>query len=368
MHGDMMRRDAAHSIIEVCRQGLDPDTLRKRILPLLKRAVPSDGVWWATADPATLLFTGSYQENIPESTKPYFLVNEFIANDVNKWTAVARDRHGVRTLREATDGVMSRSARYSEIFEPLGFEDELRAVFRVQGASWGFVCLHRQAKRPFLAEDAAFMKAIGPHVALGLRAGLVVGALDDTRLDAAPGVVLLSPELAITGWTPAAEPWLEELGYVGGEGAPLPTELLAVAARLRAGADDDSSIPRLRVRTRAGRWAILHAARLATPHGHSMALIIDTASAAEVAPIIMLAYGLSAQERMITGLVCQGMSTLEIAANAGISSNTVQDHLKSIFDKVGVRSRRELVVQILRDHYVPHARTRDPIGPSGYFA
>ena len=82
----------------------------------------------------------------------------------------------------------------------------------------------------------------------------------------------------------------------------------------------------------------------------------------------MLAYGLSAQERTITGLVCQGMSTIEIAGHVGISSNTVQDHLKSIFDKVGVRSRREVVVQILRDHYVPHAQSPRPVGLSGFLA
>src|SRR5579863_2004743 len=137
MNGDIMRRDAAQSILEVCQLGLGPEALRARLLPLLKRAVPADGIWWATADPATLLFTGTYQEEIPASTKPYFVQNEFGADDVNKWSDVARDRDGVRTLIQATDGVMSRSARYSEIFQPLGFADELRAVFRVSGATWG---------------------------------------------------------------------------------------------------------------------------------------------------------------------------------------------------------------------------------------
>jgi DNA-binding CsgD family transcriptional regulator len=368
MHGDIMRRDATQSIIEVCQMGLDPETLRSRLLPLLKRAVPADAVWWATSDPATLLFTGTYQEEIPATAKPFFLHNEFVADDVNKWTEVARHKDGVRTLREATDGVMSRSSRYSEIFQPLGLGDELRAVFRVHGASWGFVCLHRETQRPFLPADVLFMKRIAPHVALGLRAGLVAATLDDADVGAAPGVVLLSAELAVTGWTPAAEPWLEELGYTSGPNAPLPTELLAVAARLQGRTDPESAIPRLRIRTRAGRWAVLHASRLPTRDGDAIAVIIDHASAAEVAPIIMLAYGLSAQERTITGLVCQGMSTIEIAGHAGISSNTVQDHLKSVFDKVGVRSRRELVVQILRDHYVPHAQSRRPVGLSGFFA
>ncbi len=191
MNGDIVRRDAAQSIIEACQTGLGPDALRARLLPLLKRAVPADGIWWATADPATLLFTGTYQEEIPAKTKPYFVQNEFGADDVNKWTDVARDKDGVKTLIQATDGVMSRSARYADIFKPLGFGDELRAVFRVNGASWGFVCLHREAQRPFSAQDSLFMKAISPHVALGLRAGVVAATLDATPVDAAPGVVLL---------------------------------------------------------------------------------------------------------------------------------------------------------------------------------
>jgi DNA-binding CsgD family transcriptional regulator len=368
VNGDIMRRDAAQSIIEVCQLGLGPDALRARLLPLLKRAVPADGIWWATADPATLLFTGTYQEEIPAATKPYFVQNEFMADDVNKWTDVARDKDGVKTLLQATDGVMSRSPRYTDIFQPLGFADELRAAFRVNGASWGFVCLHRETQRPFSAQDVLFMRAISPHVALGLRAGVIAATLDETPVDASPGVVLLSADLAATGWTPAAERWLDELGYEGGRNAPLPTEILAVAAQLRGRTDPDAGIPRLRVRTRTGRWAVLHASRLPTRDGDAIAVIIDSAAAAEVAPIIMLAYGLSAQERVITGLVCQGMSTIEIAAETGISTNTVQDHLKSIFDKVGVRSRRELVVQILRDHYVPHAQAGGSIGPSGYFS
>jgi DNA-binding CsgD family transcriptional regulator len=368
MTGDIMRRDVAQSIIELCQLGLDPETLRAHVLPRLRRAVPADGLWWATSDPATLLFTGTYQEQIPERTKLYFLENEFISDDVNKWIDVARDPDGVRTLHQATRGVMSQSARYKEIFHPLGFGDELRAVFRAEGACWGFLCLHREAPRSFSSEDALFLKSIASHVALGLRAGLVIGALDAADVTRAPGVVLLSPELAVTGWTPAAELWLEELGYAGGRDASLPTELLAVAARLQTPTTPDSQVTRLRVRTRAGRWAALHASRMPTAGGDAIAVIIDHASAAEVAPIIMLAYGLSEQERTITGLVCQGMSTLEIAGVAGISANTVQDHLKSVFDKVGVRSRRELVVKIFRDHYAPHAQARRGLGPSGYFS
>ena len=81
----------------------------------------------------------------------------------------------------------------------------------------------------------------------------------------------------------------------------------------------------------------------------------------------MLAYGLTEQERKVTGLVCRGGSTAQLAAELRISPYTVQDHLKSVFEKVGVRSRRELVATILREHYLPGAKAGRPLGASGYF-
>jgi hypothetical protein len=59
----------------------------------------------------------------------------------------------------------------------------------------------------------------------------------------------------------------------------------------------------------------------------------------------------------------QGRSTKEIAATLFLSAYTVQDHLKAIFNKTGVRTRNELVGQIFLEHYVtkwepvPDART-----------
>ncbi len=55
----------------------------------------------------------------------------------------------------------------------------------------------------------------------------------------------------------AAELWLEELG--GGKRYPLPIEVFAVAAKLRALDHTDGLIPRLRVCRRAGHWALLRA-------------------------------------------------------------------------------------------------------------
>lgn len=183
----------------------------------------------------------------------------------------------------------------------------------------------------------------------------------------APGLVVLAPDGSFISSTTAGEQWLAELGHPEPERHGLPAEVQALAARLQRPGAPDGELPRLRMRTRAGRWAVLHASQLASPEMQAVAVIIEEPSPGELAPILMMAYGLTKQEQTVTRLVCRGLSTHELADRLHITTNTVQDHLKSIFDKIGVRSRRELVTAILQEQYLPRAMARQPVGPSGFF-
>lgn len=167
--------------------------------------------------------------------------------------------------------------------------------------------------------------------------------------DNSPGLVLLDDDGGVAGVNAAGRQWLEELG--AGPRGDLPLELLAVVARLRTDEGTSAVSPRLRVRTRAGRWVVLHASWLGTPPWRRVAVIIERATPDEVLPVLLAAYGFTPQERRITGFVCRGLSTIEIAGRLRVTTNSVQDHLKSIFAKTGVRSRRELVALLLRRQY-----------------
>jgi DNA-binding CsgD family transcriptional regulator len=352
------------AIEDACHAQLDLPALRDSVLPRLRRAVPIDALWWASVDPATLLFTQAYREEIPESTGPYFVENEFLRSDVNRWTEVAREPGGVKTLIEATGGRSATSARYRDVFEPLGLEDELRAVLRTQGSVWGFLCLHREAGARFSTDEARLIRRIAPHIAEGMRLGLLVQTTGADVTDG-PGLLLLAADGSVISANLAADHWLEELR--GPADTDLPIEIRALATQLRDPHQADPRPRRVRVRTRTGRWAVLHASWMTASDRRAVAVIIEQATPEQLTPIVMDAYGLTHQERALSALVFQGLSTAEISARLHITEHTVQDHLKSIFDKTGVRSRRELVATVLRKRYLPRARAGDPIGPSGYF-
>ena len=84
-----------------------------------------------------------------------------------------------------------------------------------------------------------------------------------------------------------------------------------------------------------------------------MAVILQGAAPASIAPLIAAAYGLSRRERELTELILQGRVTADIATRLFLSPHTVQEHLKSIFTKTGVGSRRELVGAVFMRHYQP---------------
>ena len=357
----------AAAIVSVCHRGLPPDRLKVEVLTLLRRVVPVDALWWATSDPATLLFTQAFREGIPDRTISYLVDNEVSGHDINQWTELAQYHPGVRSLVRATGGTPEASARFRDVFQPLGLGDELRAVLRTGDDCWGLLCLHRAAGSPFSDQETQFVRHLAPHLGHGIRAGLLMAsALDGSATDA-PGLVVVDSAGEIVAATVAARGWFAELGHHATAGSPVPTEVATAAALLRR--STGAPAPRLRVRTNAGRWVVLHASYLtgAQRGTDQIAVIIEAATPVEVAAVIMRAYGLTERERTVTGLVCQGRSTAEIAATLWISANTVQDHLKSVFDKTGVRSRRELIATILRDHYLPALHQSRPVAATGFF-
>jgi DNA-binding CsgD family transcriptional regulator len=362
-------------IIRLCHAGLDSRTFRVEAVRCLRKAIPVDVSFFATADPATLLFTSAVVDDILARATSQFLENEFLRDDSVKFASLARDRTPVDSLGVATRGELTHSPRYQEILAPMDLGDELRAALVVGSKCWGFMCLHRERSSPnFTSAEAAFLAKLTPHLAEGLRTALLIGDGRVTSLaPEGPGLVLLGDDLSLAAITPAAEGWLAEVAKSDWPGSlELPGAVYAVAARLlaleRGGHELADLMPQTRLRSASGRWLVLHASRLrAAGTEGQIAVIFEEARPSEIAPLIVDAYGLTKRESEITQLVARGLSTAEVSKELHITPNTVRDHFKAIFDKVGVRSRRELVGQIFAQQYHPRMVTGRELDTNGWF-
>jgi DNA-binding CsgD family transcriptional regulator len=176
---------------------------------------------------------------------------------------------------------------------------------------------------------------------------------------------MLAPDDTVVGKNGSADQWLDELHWQ--ESGELPVEIRALVARLRRAHTSTHHSP-LTVRAKSGRWVSLEASWISVENRKVVAVIVQDASPEEMAPIVMTLFGLSGQERIVSGLVFQGESTQAISRRLRIAEHTVQDHLKAIFDKTGVRSRRELVATVFRQQYLPRMKAGDQPSSSGYFA
>ena len=323
---------------------------------IVRRAVGFDGVCVLTFDPATLLPTGEVVENgLPAAATARMAEIEVAATDFNKFSALAREPSNTARLSQATGGELDRSLRHREVRQPHGLGDELRAALVSDSTTWGAMTLLRgEDSAAFTADDAAVVSALSAQIAEGLRRATVRAALAGSGEQSdAPGLVVLQGnEIALTN--SVADGLLAELLDGAPSGAKIPAVVAAVAGRARATAFGAAlTDARARVRTPAGRWLLVHGSTVGDGPETRTVVVLEQARTPELAPLIAAAYGFTERERLVTEMVAQGFNTNAIAERLYLSPWTVQDHLKAIFEKAGVRTRGELVARIFFEHYAP---------------
>ena len=343
---------AERELVRVCHSGLDADGVRREVLRGLRRLMPIDAAFLATADPETLLFTGAWPEEPLDTATRVFLDNEFGRDDVNKFAALATSSRRVSSLDAATGRDRWSSERYREIMRPLGLGDELRAALVAGGRCWGYLCLHRE-DHPlgFTPAETAALSRLSPHIAEALRVAVLLHSAESPGATLRPGVVVLADDHSVVAITPEAEQLLSLIEPDRHDAVALPLAVHTVAAALKAierGTFTPTVLPSTTVPTVAGPSLHLHASRLNGPGGAStVAVVVEPAQPRATVPLLLSAHGLSPREAEVARLVLRGHHTHTIADELHISSHTVQDHLKAVFDKVGVRSRRDLVSRLL---------------------
>jgi DNA-binding CsgD family transcriptional regulator len=345
-----------------CTTAKSADDLFEVLSHELANAVPFDASVWFGVDPATLLAVAPARlEHQDSAYCNVFWHNEFHSQDVALFRDLARQPVPAASLRQTTGDRPVRSARYRDMMRPLGWGDDLRVVFRTGGRTWGMAALLRDEGRPaFDADDVALMSAISPVVGAAIRMRAAV-EVSSPVLSAAPGVMVFDGDGVLVSANDEGTRWLAESDgpsgnrlqrWVGGS-APAGS-IVPVLQRARAVAAGHEEGPaRLRFRDRSGRWLVLHASSLLGGPGDGMvAVVVEPAKSAEIAPIVIEAYGLAPRERDVVQALARGLSTPEIAASLFLSAHTVRDYIKAVFEKTGVSSRAELVAKLFAEHYL----------------
>ena len=332
---------ARRDIAALATTGLSVSDLHSAAIEVISKRIPTELTCWATIDPETLVISTmvSGTTRIPQEYEPRLAEAEYSGQEPHRFAALARRNTAVAKLSDLAASERSRSARLNEVWRPLGLDQELRVMFLVDGACWGAAGLVR-ARRDFADRETEFLAAVAPAIAEATRLAVRAEARGSTSA-ARPAIVVLGAQGAVCSATPAAQEWQQRIDDIAPGRFHLMMKVMAVGARATPATGFH-----VRLRDGHGQWAFLRASPLVGGDDEQIAVAIESASGDQLLGLLLTAYGLTPRERDICHEVIAGRSTTDIAEHLFISPNTVQDHLKSVFAKVSVRSRGELVARL----------------------
>ncbi|MGE2692050.1 helix-turn-helix transcriptional regulator [Mycolicibacterium pulveris] len=340
-------------VARICVRAQDPLDLLAEVAAAVRAQIPYAAAGWLLTDPDTLLMTGVYAENVSRTQHLQLIECELTEDDVNKFFDLAERGVAAASLSAATDGDLSRSIRWRRIYEPNGYGDEIRGVFRSGGATWGHVCLTRAGCEPwFSTAEVDVVARLCPHIGNGIRACLLLAPPTGRGDTAAPALVVLADDGSVDAVTPQAT---ELLGALDDERLQRTIVLHQVAQRARALADGGHGPAAMaRVQGASGNWLVVRGARLASDGDRPgrTALVMEPASRSDIAPLLLQLHELTPREQEITALLLTGMPTAEIARRVWITTETLRGHVKSIFAKLAVNSRPELAALLSKEPQV----------------
>lgn len=335
---------ARREISALATDSPDLAALYQSALGVVRQAVPFDQACWAGVDPGTLAMNSV--TNVPRwpVSAEYavrFVESEYGGREPNSFATLSLRPQPVARISDAPHSEVAGSVRLNDLLRPQGLVHELRAAFRMDQACWGVGSLFRANGPDFTDREVEFLAAVTAALAAASRVAIRVGHQAWPQPEG-PVIVLAGEQGQLRAVTPAAASWLAKLE----EEAPgrFGVVLYSVVAQAKAAR---SGTAWLRMLDAGGSWVVLQASRLITGDDpEQMVVTVEPATAQQLLNLFLSAYGLTPREQEVCLELMSGGSSVDIARRLFISPHTLHDHLKSLFEKVGVGSRGELVARL----------------------
>ncbi|HET6988335.1 MAG TPA: helix-turn-helix transcriptional regulator [Kribbella sp.] len=328
-------REALHRL---GRGSLDPQGFLHEVSVIVRRTVPYDVSGWMTLDPDTMLSSGTLVSEKPAALDRALWRNELQQDgDVDKLADLARRPVPVAAVSDLDAATAAESPRIQQILRPAGIGDGLRVMLRANGSSWGHGAIYRErGTRDFDSGERGFLASIADEITEGLRRSLSRRPEPGAAV-LVPGVVAFDAQSRIVSATAEAHRLIALMP--GDATSTLYAVATAAACRDRASA---------RVRLTDGRWLLAQGGRM---HGapnvsEGVTVTLVQAPRPDLTSLVLRLHALSARQREVAELLISGPRTDQIAARLHISHNTLHDHVKAIFAKLGVQGRAELMALV----------------------
>ena len=335
---------ARREIAALATAGTEVSALHAAALAVLHASVPFDQACWASLDPATLAMTSV--TNLPSwpsspEDEARFAACEYSGTEPHSFAELSRRPVPIGRASDLPHRTVLRSIRLGELLPQEGLQHELRAAFRVDAACWGAGGLFRAPGSDFTDREVEFLAAVGPTVGAATRVAVRTRPATGPE-DPGPVIVVVDRSGHLRAATVEAVAWLAALedGAVG----QFRLTLHSVVATARNAPSGTASAP---MPAPEGGWVAVQASRLITGDDpEEMVITVAPVTGGRLVDLMAAAYGLSRREQQVCHEVVAGHSTAGIASRLFLSPHTVQDHLKAVFTKLGVRSRGELVARL----------------------
>jgi DNA-binding CsgD family transcriptional regulator len=272
---------------------------------------------------------------------------------------LARRANAAASMSAETGGDLAQSPRWDEAMRPVGIGDVATVACRDALGCWGWIEAYRdRSDRRFNDEDLELLASVAPALGSALRQTMYDDGPSGTAEPHGPGVIVLDHTLTPVSSTAAARAWIDAF-----PDAPmlaafniLPAVIYPAAAIARTGTSGAGAHALVQAADR--RWVMIEAAKLEGHDDGQIAVTLRAATATETFKLLCRAYALSRREREIVAALVAGLDTRAITQRLFISRYTVQDHLKSVFRKTGVRSRRALLARFSGTYETTSTRRR----------
>jgi DNA-binding CsgD family transcriptional regulator len=362
-----LQEQARRRIIDVASRGLAIDRLPDLIMRELQRAIPIDGYRLFGIDPATRLVNRvlaasandgwarlEYLQTIYLAFGPE--VYSELSNVLKAGIPVAvfdEDQSICFGYPRSMLAAMTPKEHYRlfhEMSSPPG--GGIQVAFSAHGQVIAALQIYRREMRSaFRASDVAFLRVVAPIISDALSAALARERAMRASTEAgsgSSGVLVLGASGQVQYATSEGERWSDLL--LSAEGAidgPLPTAIWAAIAKLRSGADVQA-VGSIAVESPSGLVRVE-----ATAARDGDIAVVMTPMQPPALPEIPPGWLLTRQEREVVKLVLRGASNRSIGEALSISDNTVETHLRHIYEKLDVRGRGELLARFFQEMFCP---------------